>query len=344
MIKYQQMSVLENELPVIWSINEKNDAEIDVICSWLSEHKIGIDTILNNQGALLIRGFTKLQTAADFEKVISSISPTLMDYIGGTSPRELVEGKIMTATSRPPNWSIPLHQEMSYTKNSPDRIAFFCMKPATLAGYSTLGNMQTITGKIDPKILNEFKTHGVQLCRTLPSLKNVNNKIGLQKSWNEVFGSNDPDDVDRIAIEKGWQTQWLGQDTVRLWQEILPATKLHPVSQIEVWFNQAHCFAPVCSLVQAQRDGRIEDYEKLARAIEHHADILDKILYGNGKPVTDSEALHVEKIHFESELNIKLEKSDLLILDNTLVAHGRSSFTGTREILVALINMPEFRN
>ena len=337
MIEFQESYIQDYHLPLVWNITKNQTATLNTICAWAADQRSQIDKVLHDQGALLIRGFANLQTAADFEKVITSISPSLMDYIGGTSPREQVEGKIMTATNRPPNWSIPLHQEMSYTKNSPERIAFFCVKPAALAGYSTLGDMHAITQKIDPRILNEFKTHGVQLCRTLPSIKNMNQKIGLQKSWNDVFGSNDPSEVDHIALKKGWRTHWLDKETVRLWQEILPATKVHPINQREVWFNQAHCFAPICSLVQAERDGRTEDYQKLAWAIENHADMLDRILYGNGKPVTDSEALHVEKIHADSEISVKLEKSDLLILDNTLVAHGRSAFTGTREILVALI-------
>lgn len=342
MIQYQQTSLNEQAVPTVWNITKNQDAKVDVICSWLIEHKPLIDDLLNMQGALLIRGFSSLKTAADFERVVTSISPVLMDYIGGTSPREKVAGKIMTATNRPPDWSIPLHQEMSYTKNSPDRIAFFCVQPATSGGYSTLGDMRQITRKIDADILRLFQTHGVQLCRTLPSLKNLNQKIGLQKAWSEVFGTVDPMEVDRIAAEKEWRTEWLDQETVRLWQEIMPATKVHPVSKAEVWFNQAHGFAPICSLVQTKRDGRMEEYKKLAWAIEHKTGMLDAIFYGNGQPIEEDAVLHIEKVHYESEINVKLEKSDLLILDNTLTAHGRSPFVGHREILVALINMPDF--
>src|SRR3990167_5002276 len=296
-----------------------------------------LPVVLNIQGALLIRGFNAMRTAEDFQHVISSIFPKLMDYVGGTSPREQVYGNIMTATNMPPSWSIPLHQEMSYLKNSPSRIAFFCTQPAISGGYSTLGNMRYVTDIIAPDVMKKFKTHGLQLCRSLPSLKTINDKPGVQKAWSEVFSTTNRDQVDEISKHKGWCTEWLNNDTLRIWQEILPATKLHPYDQTEVWFNQVHMFSPVCSELWAKRDAREDDYLRLCDARNNNPDMLDKVFYGNGELVSKEDATYISRILEESEIQTKLTNSDLLILDNIFVAHGRSPFSGKREILVALI-------
>ena len=343
MIQYQQATIHPRSIPIVWQITHDNGANLVEICNWLIEQRPLIDKLLSSQGALLIRGFENLQTAQDFEAAITAISPALRDYVGGTSPREKVHNNIMTATYVPPSWSIPLHQEMAYTKNPPDRIAFFCVKSAEVGGDSTLGDMQKITQKIAPEIKQKFQQHGLQLRRTLLSAATMANKPGVKKPWNEIFGTDNRAEIENIAKDKGWRIDWLNADTLHLWQEILPAIKKHPVGQQEVWFNQAHFFSPICMVAWAKRDNRKEDYEQLTKAQAEHPELLDAVFYGNGEQVSDEEALYIAKILEESEIKVKMQKTDLLILDNTLVAHGRTAFSGEREILVALINMPEFR-
>jgi alpha-ketoglutarate-dependent taurine dioxygenase len=337
MIQYQKNFINEHLLPVVWQITQGFDSGINNICTWVEEQKQNIEIVLNTQGALLIRGFSAISTAEDFERVITVMSSKLMDYIGGTSPREQVKGNIMTATNIPPSWSIPLHQEMSYTKNSPDRIAFFCLQSAITGGYSTLGDMRQITAKIPANIMNKFQTHGLQLRRSLPSLKTVAKKLGVSKSWCEVFGTNDQAQVNQIAVQKGWQTKWLTEDTLQLWQEILPATKEHPVNKAVTWFNQVHMFASIGSMHWALRDSRTEDHEKISYTRKFFPELLDEMYYGNGDIISDEDIEYIAELLAQSEINVKLNPSDILILDNMLVAHGRTAFSGQRAILVALI-------
>jgi len=338
MIQFIQKIKNGFSLPVVWNIAKGNGVNREAICSWLAGQRPLIDTLLNTQGALLIRGLSGLQTAEDFEAAISVISQRFKDYVGGTSPREKVHGNIMTATYTPPDWSIPLHQEMAYTSNPPDRIAFFCTQPAESGGDSTLGDMRAITQKIPAALWEKFQSRGgLQLRRTLLSEKTMSRKPGVKKPWNEIFGSNDPAEINVIAQQKGWRTKWLDADTLHLFQEILPAMKRHPVSQVEVWFNQAHFFSPACMMAWAKRDGRTADWLQLKEASENHPELLDAIFHGNGEPVSAEDALAISALLETSEIRVKMEKSDLLILDNTLVAHGRTAFSGQREILVALL-------
>ncbi len=92
----------------------------------------------------------------------------------------------------------------------------------------------------------------------------------------------------------------------------------------------------------AKRDGRQADWDQLEHARRYHYEMLDNIFYGNGEPVSDEDALHVYEVLQQSEIHVELQRSDLLILDNILVSHGRTAFSGQRDLLVALIDMPGF--
>jgi alpha-ketoglutarate-dependent taurine dioxygenase len=337
MIRHRQHSGPDGH-PVTWEIVEGADSPVDSVCAWLADHKQAVDEVVTGHGALLLHGFHALREAADFDSAIRSISSRLRDYVGGTSPREQVLGQIMTATSTPPDWSIPLHQEMAYTTDPPARIAFFCQRPADGGGLSTLGDMGKVLQLVPAHIRDKAGEHGLRLRRTLPSERTAYRKPGVKKVWAEVFGTTDRAEVDQLAAAKNWQTKWLDDDTVQLYQEILPSTRRHPVSGKEVWFNQAHFFPPSCMMAWAKGDGRDQDWLELDEARRKHPEMLDDILYGNGETITDDEALALYDVLKSVEVPIGLRASDLLIVDNTLVAHGRTAFTGRRDILVALIN------
>jgi len=323
-------------MPVTWSVTDGRSITREEIGEALASNRPEIDPILYEHGGLLVRGCDQLLTAEDFEHVILQVTPALRDYVGGTSPRIAVHGKIMTATYVPPDWSIPLHQEMAYTHTPPDRITFFCERPAASGGYSTVGDMRIALDKIDPGIRRKFDRHGLQLRRTLPSPRTLHLKPGVQKAWPEVFGSDDPSVVESVVAANGWRVNWLNGDALQLWQDVLPAIKHHPVTGQAVWCNQAHFFSPACMMRWAQEDGRTSDYESIDMARASNPEMLDEILFGNGERVPDNDALHVYQVLRALERPIALRRGDLLILDNLILAHGRTAFSGERSILVAL--------
>jgi hypothetical protein len=321
----------------MWRAVRGADAPLDDVCAWLTDQRPIIDDVLNDRGAVIVRGFRAIDSAADFDRAVRSVFTGLRDYVGGTSPREQVTGKIMTATSIPAHWSIPLHQEMSYAVDPPDRIAFFCQAPVSgEGGESTLGDMARVLTMLAPEVRERFAGRGLQLRRTLPSEASAPFKPGVKKLWTEAFATTDRDEVEQIAKSRGWEIRWLADDTVQLCQDILPATKRHPVSGREVWFNQIQVFAPACVLAWARRDGRMADWQEIDQARRERPEMLDTIVYGDGEPISDDDALHIDAVLTAAESPVDLEKSDLVLVDNTHVAHGRKPFTGTRNLLVAL--------
>lgn len=337
MIRYEHTVVHPQELPHVWQVTEGSGASIDEVCAWLGDERPMLERDLRQHGAVLVRGLEALDCAQSFERFMNVLSPRLMDYVGGTSPRKTVHGKIMTATEMAADVSIPLHQEMSYTDNSPERIAFFCLSPAPEGGFTTVGDMRALTRRIDAAVRGRFAEKKVQLRRTLPSQASLHKKPGVAKAWTEAFNTEDRDEVGRIAARRGWRTAWLSDDSVQLWQEVRPPTKVHPVTGDEVWHNQAHIFAPVPMIAWARKDGRHAEAERIEYALQHHPEMVDRVFHGTGEMVADEDVMHVFQVLDEAAVPVHWQRHDVLLLDNILAAHGRTMFRGPRQILTALV-------
>jgi alpha-ketoglutarate-dependent taurine dioxygenase len=319
-----------------WVVEDGGWATPDEACRWLGNHAPAILNSLHRHGALRITGMRRIRTAEQFSNAVMRVTPNLRGYVGGTSPRTQAFEKIMTATYTPPNWSIILHQEMAYTNSMPDYISFFCENPASSGGESTFGSMAEALDQIDPAVRDRLDRQGLRLCRTLLSPENVHLKPGVKKPWTEVFDTEDRERVAEIVAAKGWTHEWMANDTLRLCQELVPAVRQHPVTGRSVWCNQAHFFPPVCMMAWAREDGRNEDLAELAHAVEKNPQMLDNIYLGNGGPISDEDALHVYGVLRQIERSVRLTTSDLLLVDNFLVSHGRKAFDGDRRVLVAL--------
>ncbi|MCM0673469.1 TauD/TfdA family dioxygenase [Micromonospora phytophila] len=323
----------------MWSLDGVH-AEPRTVAAWMQRHRAEIADALHRSGALLIRGFPRVTAAEKYESVIAAAFPQLRDYVGGTSPRTRLHGRIMTATETPPAWSIPLHQEMAYTSNGPHRVAFLCLTPATRGGLSLLGDMAAALESIPRDCRDEFERRGLRLRRSLPSRSSMVSKAGIQKTWQEVFDTDDSRQVDDISRRRGWHATWLDDDWLQLTQERMPAVRRHPVTDRLVWHNQAHFFAPACMIEWAARDGRTQDEKELREALATRPESLDNVLFGDGAPVPPEQAVAIARSLATLEVGVRLEKGDLLLIDNILTAHGRSSFEGPRRILVALADEP----
>jgi hypothetical protein len=159
----------------------------------------------------------------------------------------------------------------------------------------------------------------------------------VPKPWTEVFGTDDAGLAQDRAARRGWLCEWQPDGSVTLWQEVRPATKRHPTTGDEVWFNQVHIFAPAAALAWARRDGRTEMASRLEQAMREHPEQLDCFVYADGAEIDGDDALHVYEVLEREAVPLYWNRGDLLILDNVLTAHGRLSFTGERRVLTGLI-------
>ena len=101
----------------------------------------------------------------------------------------------------------------------------------------------------------------------------------------------------------------------------------HPVTSETVWMNQAHLFH-VTSLDPEVVEMLLEEYgeENLPR----------NTYYGDGSPIPPEAFAAIREAYEAEALVFPWEKGDVLLLDNMLMAHARSPFTGPRQVGVGM--------
>ena len=112
-VKCEFIKTLDDKIAETLLVIEPNNKEFNPI-EWLKENKLKIETCLHRFGGILFREFG-LYSVSEFNKVVQSICPSLLDYVYRSTPRTKLGGKIYTATEYPSDRVIPMHNENSYT-------------------------------------------------------------------------------------------------------------------------------------------------------------------------------------------------------------------------------------
>ena len=86
------------------------------LVDWATNNRQQIEKWLCQNGGILFRNFD-LREITEFEQLVRAISGDLLDYSYRSTPRSQVSGKIYTSTEYPANQSIPLHNEMAYSRS-----------------------------------------------------------------------------------------------------------------------------------------------------------------------------------------------------------------------------------
>lgn len=284
---------------------------------WAEGSRDFIDTHLLHDGGILFRGFG-VRSVPEFEDFVRAVGGDLLDYSYRSTPRTQVSGKIYTSTEYPADQSIPFHNEQSYTRSWPLKIAFFCVQPAQQGGETPIADSRRVHARIDPAVAERFERLGVMYVR------NYGDRLDLP--WQDVFQTDDRGQVEAFCGRSGIACEWKDDGRLRTTQ-VCQGVATHPRTGEKLWFNQAHLFH-VSSLPAAVRDELLADLgeEQLPR----------NTYYGDGSPIEDAALDAIRAAYAAEEVVFPWEEGDLLLLDNMLVAHARKPFAGPRRIVVGM--------
>ncbi|WP_437675101.1 TauD/TfdA family dioxygenase [Sorangium sp. So ce131] len=272
---------------------------------------------LTARGAVLFRGFP-VRSLADFEGFVKRITPDLLDYTFGSTPRSRLEGQIYTSTEYPAHQHIPLHNEQSYTLEWPLKIWFHCAEAAPEGGSTPLADSREVFRRIPAPIRERFAARKVMYVR------NYGN--GLDVPWQKVFGTTDRGEVERFCAQAGITCEWKDDGELRT-RQVCQAVAAHPRTGEQVWFNQAHLFH-VSNLDPAAREGLL--------AVFAEDDLPRNAFYGDGSPIEGAVLDEIRGVYSRLAVEFAWQAGDVLLVDNMLVAHGRAPFRGPRKVLVAM--------
>lgn len=292
-----------------------SDIRID---DWIPDHRDLIEQHLRQTGAVLFRGFG-VESLTRFDSVVRLLCPNLMSYTEGATPRKTLKDKLYTSTEFPPEYSIAPHNELSYVTTWPMRIFFSCDIAAEWRGETPIVDVRKVYQRIPAQLRERFERHGWMLVR--------NYGDGFSLPWQKVFHTEERAEVEAYCARNRIDFEWKEGDRLRT-RQVRPATRVHPVTGETVWFNHI-AFWHISSL--EPRDLR-DEFLRQMKADE----MPYNTFYGDGAPI-EPEVAETLRQAYDAELrSFPWQVGDLIMIDNMLVAHGRSPYRGARRILTAM--------
>jgi len=320
LVRISVEDVVRTELPRAsdrWPVIMHPGIEGVDLLTWASGHRLRIDHLLREYGAILFRNFSLTGIGA-FEQLVEAISGGLLDYTYRSTPRTQVQGRIYTSTEYPSDQSIPLHNELSYASAWPMKIWFYCVQPASSGGETPIADSRRVYAGIDPHVLERFERSGVMYVR--------NYGEGVDLPWQEVFQTSSRTAVEQICRNANLSYEWKSGDRLRT-RQVCQAATTHPKTGERVWFNQAHLFH-ISRVEPAVRESLLSTFAE--------EDLPRNVYYGDGSPIESATLDHIAAVYDEQTVTFTWHRGDILMLDNVLTAHGRRPFGGERRVVVGM--------
>ncbi|MBX8488583.1 TauD/TfdA family dioxygenase [Pseudomonas cichorii] len=276
-----------------------------------------VEAELPRAGGVLFRGFA-FEGEADFEAFASSFGHELLTYDYASTPRTKLNNRVYTSTEYPAHQVIPLHNEQSYSLNWPMKIWFHCVQASPVGGETPIADSREVYRQLDPVIRQRFAD------KRLMYVRNYGN--GLDLPWQQAFNTEDRAQVEQFCKASNIEFEWDEEGELST-RQVCQAVARHPVSGEWVWFNQAHLFH-ISNLAPAVR-------ETLISTVGEEG-VPRNVFYGDGSPIELEALEHVRAVLQRCQVSFPWQAGDVLMLDNMLVAHGRSTFQGARKVVVAM--------
>ena len=303
----------DQPFPLVLRPNVEN---VNVV-TWAQSNRQYIETQLLKHGAILFRNFN-VKSASHFELFLDATCGEAIEYNERSSPRSQVSGNVYTSTDYPPDQIIFLHNEQSYNRTFPLRIAFFCATPAQQGGQTPIADTRKIFARLQPKIRERFAQQGYMYVR------NFGDGFGL--SWQTAFQTTHKAEVEDYCRRNDINFQWKDGDRLRT-SQVRPVMAKHPRTGEFVWFNHLTFFhlSTLPSKIQQALTAQFEE-----------EDLPNNTYYGDGSPIEPSVLDELRNAYLEEKTTFLWEQGDILLLDNMLSSHGRESYTAPRKVLVGM--------
>ncbi len=309
---------IDRPLPVIFQpASEGTD-----VLSWCKENREGILDVVHDFGAILLRDFN-VENSSVFEKVASVLSDNLLDYSERSSPRKHVHGSIYTSTEHPQDQEIVLHNEQSYNLNFATKLFFYCSKPASSGGNTPLADTRKVLRRVealDPK-QHKLLEMGYKINR------HFKQGIGLQ--WETVFQTSSREEVEKYCTENSIEYEWGAKNTL-FTSQYRKCVASHPTTKTKCWFNHCMIFN-IHSLRKEIRDVLVSSYPE--------KELPNNTYFHDGQTINADTIEAINDCYEQEKKEFDWKKNDVLVIDNMLTSHGRTSYSGDREVLVIMSDL-----
>lgn len=285
--------------------------------SWAAEHSEALRAVVAQHGAVLVRGLG-LRHTAEVRAVFQRLTTRLMVEKEAFASRRIYSGGVYSASKWPANQQMCMHHELSYRLEFPGLMLFACLDAPTRGGATVLADSQAVLDALPAELTERFEREGWLLTR------NYNDEIGA--SLAEAFGTEDRRAIESYCRGNAIEFEWGPGRGLRTTQR-RSAVVRHPVTGRRCWFNQI-AFLNEWTMAPEVREYLVDVYG---------ADALPfNTSFGDGGPVREDVVQLINRVYEDNTAREPWQAGDLMLVDNVRTAHGRDSFEGPREVLVAM--------
>ncbi len=128
--------------------------------------------------------------------------------------------------------SIPLHNEMAYLPDPPDRVYLHCQQPAAKGGQTPVADGRRVLAALDPDFAARLRERGVRHIRNLTPEPG---RISPPTGWRKAFACQTPAQAEAAARSAGFDVAWF--DDVLQIAALTKFTITHPDTQSLVASN-----------------------------------------------------------------------------------------------------------
>lgn len=285
------------------------------LAAWTRAHRDLVDEKLHRHGAILFRGFHILNQEA-FEEVAKTMTQGLVAE-GGEHQRLSDDSQVYTPVAYPPDKFLMWHNEDSFNPQWPRKIMFCPVRVPARGGETPLVDSREIYDAMGAELLEPFLEKGILYHRTYG--------MGVGRSWQEIFRTQDQQEVEAYCDRNGIDYEWRGPGLIT--RQKRSAVARHHVTGDRVWFAQAQHWHPACL---------DEETRSSLEALYDEDEMPRNCFYGDGSVIEDEVMLGICDHYRRLQSSFPWEVGDVMVVDNVLAAHARNPYVGERKLLVAL--------
>ncbi|MET3878894.1 TauD/TfdA family dioxygenase [Chitinophaga sp. OAE865] len=290
-----------------------------LLADWMKQHAGFVTSLFDKERALLFRGFEPTDNEGMAAIVRESSEGGALNYVEPSTPRTRKGNAIYTSTEYPKEQRIPQHNEHAYSDFWPKKLYFYCVQPSETGGQTPVCDSAEVFKRIPAAVRDLFGSKG-----GIMYVRNFSDEIDI--SWKEFFGTDNRNEVETYCQKRKMNFAWLEDNRLRISQQAqVTITDSHSGSKI--WFNQAHLF----------------HYSNLDKEVAHYLvetygkdNLPRNAFFADGSEINAADLDAVREAYDQVMFKFDWESGDLLMIDNLAYTHGRESYTGSRNLLVAM--------
>lgn len=284
---------------------------------WAAENREALRTQVTEHGALLVRGLG-LRAADQVGAVFTGLGGDPMQDREAFAPRQVHGPGLYSSSTWPANQPMCMHHESSYRLEFPGLMLFACLSAPDQGGATAVADAERVLQALPAALSERFEREGWLLTRS------YNDEIGA--SLAESFGTDDRTAVERYCRDHAIEFTWQPDGSLRTRQR-RPAVVRHPLTGRRCWFNQI-AFLNEWTLAPEVREYLVDVYGEDGLPFNTR--------FGDGSPIGEDVVQLINATYERHTRREPWQAGDVLLVDNVRTAHSRESYSGEREVLVAM--------